>query len=41
MVNDLNDEILSYSGISLVFISADDPKHKKAIEENKITELPK
>ena len=26
---------------SFGFISADDPKHKKAIEENKITELPK
>lgn len=26
---------------SFGFISADDQKHKKAIEENKITELPK
>ena len=26
---------------SFGFVSADDPKHKKAVEENKITELPK
>jgi hypothetical protein len=36
MVNDLNDEILSYSAISLVFISADDPAHEKIVEEKMI-----
>ena len=36
MVNDLNDDILSYSAISLVFISDDDPTHEKIVEEKMI-----